>query len=161
MFELTILTKSGRELKRYELTGEKPIKIGRALDCDIKIGVPEVSRRHARVEQVDEDEWRFTDLESTHGSYVEGKRVNDVVVTSGLEVVIGPAVLRFENLAARIGAELAESLRGDSVDEDQPNFGSSMDEAALDETIPPSDSSSQHVELEPGRRPRFGLRKRS
>jgi len=118
MFELTIFSKDGRELKRYELNGTKPIKIGRAIDCDIKIAVPEVSRRHAQIEQIEEDEWVIKDLGSTHGCLVRGERIREVTITPGLEVSIGPAVLRFENMAARIGAELDRLLGDDSVDED-------------------------------------------
>ncbi len=128
MFELTILTKDGRELKRYELSGTRPIKVGRAIDCDIKIGVAQVSRRHAKIEQVDEDEWVFTDLDSTHGSFVKGERIKEAVIEAGLEVMIGPAVLRFENLAHRIGAELNAMLDdGEDVEEDD-NMGTSVDE---------------------------------
>lgn len=145
MFELTILTKDGRELKRYELSGTKPIKVGRALDCDVKIGVPQVSRRHARIEQVDEDEWIFTDLDSTHGSYVNGERIKETEIVTGLEVVIGPAVLRFENMAIRIGREIEKSLGSDSIDEDvDANMGTSIDVDA----IPHDAESSQEQSIE-------------
>ncbi|HBS28400.1 MAG TPA: hypothetical protein DEB06_02870 [Phycisphaerales bacterium] len=118
MFELTIFSKDGRELKRYELNGTKPIKIGRAIDCDIKIAVPEVSRRHAQIEQIEDDEWVIKDLGSTHGCLVKGERIREVTITPGLEVSIGPALLRFENMAARIGAELDRLLSDEADDSD-------------------------------------------
>lgn len=136
MFELTIFSKDGRELKRYELNGTKPIKIGRAIDCDIKIAVPEVSRRHAQIEQIEDDEWVIKDLGSTHGCLVRGERIREVTITPGLEVSIGPAVLRFENMAARIGAELDRMLGDDSVDEDEVTVGEQHTAAAPDaETV--------------------------
>lgn len=135
MFELTIFSKDGRELKRYELNGTKPIKIGRAIDCDIKIAVPEVSRRHALIEQIEEDEWVIKDLGSTHGCLVRGQRIREVTITPGLEVSIGPAVLRFENMAARIGAELDRLLGDDSVDEDDLDIGERHTAAADAETV--------------------------
>lgn len=168
MFELTILTKDGRELKRYELGGTKPIKVGRALDCDVKIGVPQVSRRHARIEQIDEDEWVFTDLDSTHGSYVNGKRIKETVIESGLEVVIGPAVLRFENMAIRIGREIEQSLGDDSIDEDvDVNMGTSIDEDTLANDAEPAEGQAVEAlaetadEPSPKRRllPRLGRKK--
>ncbi len=117
MFELTVCTKEGRELRRYELTGVRPIRIGRGVDCDIQIGVPEVSRRHAQIELVDEDEWVIKDLNSTHGVLVKGERVREVTIRAGMEITIGPAILRFEDAAARIGAEINEMLDGaDSAD---------------------------------------------
>ncbi len=117
MFELTVCTKEGRELRRYELTGARPIRIGRGVDCDIQIGVPEVSRRHAQIELVDDDEWVIKDLNSTHGVLVKGERVREVTIRAGMEITIGPAILRFEDAAARIGAEINEMLDGaDSAD---------------------------------------------
>lgn len=116
MYELTICTKEGRELRRYELSGTRPIRIGRGIDCDIQIGVPEVSRRHAQLE-FDDDEWIIKDLNSTHGVLIEGERVREATIEPGLEVTIGPAILRFENMAARIGGELNRML-GDDDDEE-------------------------------------------
>lgn len=113
MFELTICTKEGRELRRYELSGTRPIRIGRGVDCDIQIGVPEVSRRHAQIELVDDDEWVIKDLNSTHGVHIKGERVREVTLEPGMEVTIGPAILKFENMASRIGDELNRILDAD------------------------------------------------
>jgi len=146
MFELTILGKDGRELKRYELSGSKPIKVGRAIDCDIKIAVPQVSRRHATIEQVDDNEWVFTDLDSTHGSYVNGERIKEQQIESGLEVVIGPAVLRFENLAHRIGREINDMLESEMGTENPSNMDSSIEGVTvaeeLEETLPETGEAS-------------------
>lgn len=115
MFELTIHSPDGRELKRYELTGRRPIRIGRGVDCAIQIASPQVSRRHAQLEPLDEETWVLKDLESTHGCKVRGERIREITVVPGLEVTIGPAVLKFDNLTARIGEELDELL-GDEDD---------------------------------------------
>ncbi len=118
MYELTICTKEGRELKRYELSGTRPIRIGRGVDCDIQIGVPEVSRRHAQIELIDDEDWVIKDLNSTHGVIVQGERVREVTIRPGMEVSIGPAILKFENMAARIGTEINKMLGDDdSVDD--------------------------------------------
>lgn len=113
MYELTIHTREGRELKRYELAGTRPIRIGRAVDCDIQIAVPEVSRRHAELIQVEKDVWIIKDLDSTHGCMVNGERIRELTIKPGLEVTIGPAILRFDNLTERIGRELDESIEGE------------------------------------------------
>lgn len=120
MYELTICTKDGRELKRYELSGTRPIRIGRGIDCDIQIGVPEVSRRHAQLELVDDDEWVIKDLGSTHGVHVKGERIRELTIRPGLEVTIGPAVLKFDNMAARIGDELNRLIADDEPDDPAP-----------------------------------------
>lgn len=132
MYELTICTKEGRELRRYELSGTRPIRIGRGIDCDIQIGVPEVSRRHAQLE-FDDDEWIIKDLNSTHGVLVEGQRVREATIESGLEVTIGPAILRFENMAARIGGEINRML-GDDEEDDDGDETATVDPSAHAET---------------------------
>jgi pSer/pThr/pTyr-binding forkhead associated (FHA) protein len=133
MYELTICTKEGRELRRYELSGTRPIRIGRGIDCDIQIGVPEVSRRHAQLE-FDDDEWIIKDLNSTHGVLIEGQRVREATIEPGLEVTIGPAILRFENMAARIGGEINRMLGDDDEDEEEGSETSPIDPHAHAET---------------------------
>lgn len=137
MLELTIVSESGQRVRKVELPPGTSLSIGRARENDIRIAVPTVSRRHAEIVG-DEDEWTFRDLGSTHGSLVNGERVTEVPVTPGLEVRIGPALLRFDNLASRIGRELDEML-----DEDESRAGTAQVEiigrsgrkvAALDET---------------------------
>jgi transcriptional regulator of acetoin/glycerol metabolism len=55
--------------------------VGRASDVDVRLDDSSVSRRHASVRAVD-DGLLITDLGSSHGTYVEGKRVAEPVVAS-------------------------------------------------------------------------------
>lgn len=105
MLEVTISSKEGKTLKRYELTGSRPLNVGRGSVCDIQVPLMDVSREHATLELVG-DVWVLKDLESTHGCVVQGERVRAVPVSAGLEVRLGSARMRFSNLADRIGAEL-------------------------------------------------------
>lgn len=133
MLEVTIFSKDGRELKRYELVGTRPLQIGRGTVCDIQVPVMDVSRQHARLEH-DDGEWMLKDLESTHGCVVKGERVRAVSVRAGLEVRVGSARIRFSNLADRIGAELNELL-----DDADPNAKTSDESHVGDpdaETLP-------------------------
>jgi pSer/pThr/pTyr-binding forkhead associated (FHA) protein len=105
MLELTIISESGQALRKLELARGTSIKIGRARECDIRVTAPTVSRHHAEVVD-DGEEWTFRDTDSTHGSLVKGQKVREIAITPGLEVRIGPVLLRFDNLASRIGREL-------------------------------------------------------
>jgi pSer/pThr/pTyr-binding forkhead associated (FHA) protein len=115
MFELVICNHDGKPLKRFDLaaaeTKHQRVIIGRADDCDIQINVGSISRHHAAIEP-DEDDWIIRDLGSTHGVKIDDQRVPQATIRDGLQVVIGPAVLKFvatvptPAIAAQIAKEL-------------------------------------------------------
>jgi pSer/pThr/pTyr-binding forkhead associated (FHA) protein len=117
MFELAICNGSGDVLRRYDLSrvavGGRRVVIGRAEDCDIRIRNGAISRHHAAIEALAEDEWVIRDLGSTCGCLVSGERVSEAEIHPGLQVAIGPAILRFESVASRIAADLDRELSED------------------------------------------------
>jgi len=67
--------------------------VGRRDDCNIRIPAETVSRRHCQFE-VSEDEVVLTDLGSSNGTFVNGRRIGedeDVVLKPGDRITIGPA----------------------------------------------------------------------
>lgn len=107
MYEVTIRGGDGEVLRRLELQPGQRLRIGRSQDCDVQLPMQFVSRQHAEVVPLPESsEWVLRDLESTHGTIVQGQRIREVTIRAGLEVKMGPAVLRFEDLTSRIGAEM-------------------------------------------------------
>lgn len=115
MFELVICTTDGKPLKRFDLApaeaAHKRIVIGRAEDCDIRIASNAISRHHCAIEP-DDDDWIIRDLGSTHGIETEGVKIEQTAVKHGLEVRVGPAVLKFSNATARVAAEIAREMGG-------------------------------------------------
>lgn len=81
---------------RFELTGE-PVVLGREPGCEVRLDTDGVSRRHARVEAVN-DGWRVTDLGSTNGTFVNGRRVSAEPLADGDELRCGPVRLMFREL---------------------------------------------------------------
>lgn len=67
--------------------------IGRSLDNDIVIEVPEVSRHHARIEYVNQ-RFEIVDLGSTNGTRVNGARVDRAPIQEGDEIILGTAALQ-------------------------------------------------------------------
>jgi predicted component of type VI protein secretion system len=66
--------------------------IGRREDCDLRIPVSEVSRKHCRVFK-DGDEVRVEDLGSSNGTYHNGQRImGSVAVQAGDSIEVGPVV---------------------------------------------------------------------
>jgi hypothetical protein len=53
------------------------LRIGRGIDCDLRLDHPSVSRGHAEI-QGDGDRWRLRDLDSKNGTFVDGARIGSV-----------------------------------------------------------------------------------
>jgi pSer/pThr/pTyr-binding forkhead associated (FHA) protein len=115
MFELVICSIDGKPLKRFDLSpaeqARKRIVVGRAEDCDIRIASPSVSRHHCAIEP-DEGDWIIRDLGSSFGVELEGVKIEQTGIRDGLEIRIGPAVLKFQAAATRVAAEIAREMGG-------------------------------------------------
>jgi DNA-binding winged helix-turn-helix (wHTH) protein len=74
--------------KEYPLHSGSQV-IGRGRDVDIPLYTPATSRRHARIE-IDPDRVTLIDLDSRHGTFVNGKRVSgSVQLAAGDQIEIG------------------------------------------------------------------------
>lgn len=123
MYELTICSRDGQSLRTFDLArveaAHKRLVVGRADDCDIRIGHGQVSRHHCAIEPDAEDdrEWTVRDMGSTHGLIVDGRRVAEVAVRDGLVVEIGPALLKFGQVSAAITGDIQARVRAELGDE--------------------------------------------
>ncbi|HEU0304158.1 MAG TPA: DUF3662 and FHA domain-containing protein [Gaiellaceae bacterium] len=78
---------------RHEVT--KPVTVlGRSTSCDIRLGDPNVSRRHAELRQQGTAYW-IVDLGSTNGVEVNGTRVEQAKLEHGDTIVLGETELAF------------------------------------------------------------------
>ena len=73
---------------------KKELFIGRRSDSDIVLTDPYVSRRHARLQQQDRV-YKVIDLNSTHGTFVNGNRVRERVLEAGDKIRMGPGPSEF------------------------------------------------------------------
>ncbi len=65
--------------------------IGRGENCDLRVPLLSVSRRHCEVSIVD-DAVKVKDLASSNGTYVNNGRVNESNLDAGDRLVVGPVV---------------------------------------------------------------------
>lgn len=74
------------------------INLGRAADSTLLLDDEFSSARHAQLVQRDPETWMISDLGSTNGTFVNGKRVGDdpAPVTVGDVVRIGRTLMRLE-----------------------------------------------------------------
>jgi len=94
MMELHVCNKTGAVLRAFMLGDVPEVIIGRDETCDVRILSRSVSREHCAIEQ-DGDGLILRDMASTAGTLLEGQRIDKVRVTDGMEVNVGPAVLKF------------------------------------------------------------------
>ncbi len=82
--------------------GARPVVLGAHSSCDVVLEDPQISRRHAELLASPEGV-RVKDLGSTNGTWWQGSRVTEVVVSSGSTLQVG-------GISLRISANDAPSL---------------------------------------------------
>jgi diguanylate cyclase (GGDEF)-like protein len=81
----------------------KEVTLGRALEADVRVSDSRASRLHARItteadEQNAQPRYRLTDLDSTNGTILNGRPIDDAFLQDGDKFEIGDQLIRFEML---------------------------------------------------------------
>lgn len=94
----SLIVVAGGEIGReFEVHGEGQI-LGRSLQAHIVVNAPSVSRQHARLDRHEEDggrRYEVTDLGSSNGTLVNGRRVVSATIENGDKIAVGDVVLKF------------------------------------------------------------------
>jgi hypothetical protein len=69
------------------------INVGKQSSANLRLEDVNVSRKHAVIERRDSGEWRVTDLGSTNGTTVNGRRITQAILQNGDRVLIGETTL--------------------------------------------------------------------
>ncbi len=83
-----VLFKHNGDHKTFSLPDNVTV-IGRRHDCDLRIPLLSVSRRHCQL-SCNKDTLKIRDLGSRNGTYVNGKRIDEATVQPGDYLRIGP-----------------------------------------------------------------------
>lgn len=75
---------------------KKMISIGRAKKNDLVITDSKVSREHAEITIDDQGRFLFVDLESTNGSFINGKRIKRAILNDGDVLALGVTEIMFK-----------------------------------------------------------------
>ena len=90
--DTALLLIDGRRL----VVGPAGVTVGRSRQCDVVLTDPNVSRQHAEIRPRG-GSWVLSDLGSTNGSCLNGRRIDgSEVVRPGDEIELGTSVIRFE-----------------------------------------------------------------
>lgn len=77
------------------LVNEPVLRIGRALSNDIVVDDLRVSRRHAELRRLTGGRYMIVDLHSSNGTFVNGTRISEAVLTDADYVTVGHHLFRF------------------------------------------------------------------
>lgn len=80
-------------LKEYAL-GSNPVTIGRSPQSSLAIDNPAMSFHHARI-IFDDGHYHLEDLNSTNGTFVNGKRITKVPLRGGDQIEVGNHTIQF------------------------------------------------------------------
>ncbi len=103
-----VLSVEGTTVDEFTLRGQR-LLIGRDQDNDIQIPADYVSRHHAQISESDGACW-LVDLNSTNGSYVNGRRIKKRILRDGDEIHLGRHKLTYVNPLAPGDGGTVESL---------------------------------------------------
>lgn len=85
-----VMFRSDGERRSFSVTRDVTV-IGRREDCDLRIPLSDVSRKHCRFIK-DGGTVRIEDLGSSNGTYHNGQRVQEAILSPGDTIQIGPVV---------------------------------------------------------------------
>lgn len=90
MQAVLVMFRSDGERRSFSVTRDITV-VGRREDCDLRIPLGEVSRKHARFVR-DGDMIKLEDLGSANGTYLNGQRVQESLLAPGDTIQVGPVV---------------------------------------------------------------------
>jgi len=77
--------------QRVKIEESKKVVIGRSRSCDIILGSPAVSAKHARL-NIQKDKIKLQDLDSSGGTFYKGKKISEVSLEVGGKVMLAKKV---------------------------------------------------------------------
>ena len=150
--------RSDGDRRSFSLTRDITV-IGRREDCDLRIPLGDVSRKHCRLVR-DGDALRLEDLGSSNGTYHNGQRVQEAILSPGDSIQVGPLVFVLQIDGVPADDELApvETQTGTEGQEalpDDASFGAPAGAAGLQE-LPTIDDGLDELQPAEGYEPAQG-----
>lgn len=85
---LLVMFRDGGQHRPFPI-GEGTTVIGRREDCDLRIAVNDVSRKHCQISN-DGDTLTVSDLGSSNGTFVNGQKIQKHTLAAGDTLQVGP-----------------------------------------------------------------------
>ena len=112
-----VMFRADGERKSFSITRDVTV-MGRREDCDFRIPLGDISRKHCRLIKEDEA-LKIEDLGSSNGTYINGKRIHEAELQPGDTVQIGPVVFVIQLDGQPADEELQPYHPGEAVAQEQ------------------------------------------
>src|SRR5215831_129816 len=96
-----VIHQAGQNSQVFELTGDRPISIGRAKSSGLVLDDPAVSRLHGIIRANPDGRWEIIDRSASNGLKINGRATKEALLGSNDEIAIGSFRLRFEDSGER------------------------------------------------------------
>jgi pSer/pThr/pTyr-binding forkhead associated (FHA) protein len=167
MQAVLVMFRADGERRSFSIARDMTV-IGRREDCDLRIPLGDISRKHCRIVR-DGDMLKLEDLGSSNGTFLNAHRVQEALLSPGDSIQVGPVVFVLQvdgepeddelspvmmNVAAATGGGGMEEIDELLTAEDEAGSGveaTAMDEAELLEEVTddmPAPAASDEGEME-------------
>ncbi|HEY7090668.1 MAG TPA: FHA domain-containing protein [Tepidisphaeraceae bacterium] len=123
--------------------------IGRREDCDLRIPLGEISRKHCRLIK-ENDALRVEDLGSSNGTYHNGERIQEAVIQAGDTIQVGSIAFVVQIDGVPADDELQPTLAQTAVEASGSAAGENGTIGGSGSHAPATDEAVVEVEGEPG-----------
>ncbi|MHC4842310.1 MAG: FHA domain-containing protein [Planctomycetota bacterium] len=147
-----VLVKNNGRVKSFPLANGINV-LGRRHDCDLRIPLMSVSRRHCRI-NLDNGNVKIRDLDSMNGTSVNGATIDETELKAGDNIKIGPLsfVLQIDGAPNEFATLTTPKEKTPSEEEPQGDLSDILDAAitdsGLDEKAPSKEKEDESEELD-------------
>ncbi len=132
IIEIIVSSPDGTE--EPSLLEKESITIGKNIDCDIYLNCNRVSKVHAQIRR-ENDHWILQDLNSTNGTYIDGKRIREHHLKDGELFSINGYQLRVRFLGDKSKDTIMGHLKSDIENSKLSNLPESVLKERLNEKL--------------------------
>jgi len=149
--DVVLVMFKGNQRREFAVGGPRTV-LGRRLDCQLRIPTKDVSRQHCAL-LIEKDQVIAKDLGSSNGTFVNDKRIAEVVLKPGDRLRLGPvtfvvringepAEIKPEDVRPTVGAGAAAALE---AADDEETFDLSDADFDVDEVLSADDEDDEKL----------------
>ena len=132
MQAVLVMFRSDGQKRSFSIARDMTV-IGRREDCDLRIPLGEVSRKHCRLVR-DGDTLKLEDLGSSNGTFLNGQRVQEALLSPGDTIQVGPVAfaLQIDGEPAEDDLRPVTAASSNGAEEEMPLGDESEDSGTLE-----------------------------